>query len=167
MKSEKIELIQVGASAMVVPDSKTVETLQQIKEHLVKQHISEREYGENVEMINALEYAVCILDSARKQFNAHKDESIKIQKIIKSCGGFITFKEWLGLITSDSNWTEYQEILSAVARDDSFPINKDASWKSYRMLLKYIIKKYSIWFWDDFKQLYYEYRNIIERRYFP
>ena len=167
--TEKKELIMVGRQSMVVPNAETVERLARVKKHLLKQDVPFEQAYEFDEMINALESAICILDCARKSFESHKDESLKIQDIIKSCDGFITFKEWLGLITSDSNYhmEEYEKLLRAFAWDDDFPLNSDSTWKSYRMLLKYIMKKWNYKFWDDFKKLYYEYQNILEGRWFP
>ena len=165
--TEKIELIMVGQQSMVVPNAETVERLARVKKHLLKQDVPFEQAYEFDEMINALESAMCILDCARKSFESHKDESLKIQDIIKSCDGFITFKEWLGLVTSESSYDDYEDLLTQFARDDEFPSNSDSSWKSYRMLLKYIMKKWHYRFWDDFKKLYYEYQNILEGRWFP
>lgn len=165
--TEKIELVMVGQQSMVVPNAETIEWLAHVKDYLVKQRIADEQYSEFDEMINALESAMCTLDCARKSFESHKDESLKIQDIIKSCDGFITFKEWLGLIASESSYDDYEDLLTQFAWDDEFPSNSDSSWKSYRILLKYIMKKWHYRFWDDFKKLYYEYQNILEGRWFP
>lgn len=96
----------------------------------------------------------------------------------------MTFKEWckqhqnedtrIGDIASDilrdenfPDSSDYKVLYSYIKWDDDFPLNSDSSWKSYRMLLKYIMKKWHYRFWDDFKKLYYEYQNILEGRWFP
>jgi len=168
MKIEQVKLIMVGAASMSVPSMEIIQGLSNAKKHLLCEKVPFEKYGEKYDMINALEQAICYLDLARRSFEANKDQSLKIQNIIKSCDGFISFKEWLGLITSDSNYhmEEYEELLEAFAWDDDFPLNSDSTWKSYRMLLKYIMKKWNYKFWDDFKNLYYEYQNILEGRWF-
>lgn len=164
MKCEKVELLMVGSNAVTVPCDSTIQSLIKTKNYLCKINCSFEDHWKIQEMINHLEYSICILGAIRQNFDNHKGESFKIQDVIKSCGGFITFKEYLAMRTSED---KYFELAVSVGKDDDFPNNADVTWKSYRLILKYIIKNYSYRYWDEFKDLFYEYQNIIEGRWYP
>ena len=129
-------------------------------------------------MSEILESCACILDAHRQQWEKGYKKSSEIQKIISDCGGFITFKEFIAMYyKQDINLYEQTDedvLIRIIANDKTFPENADASWKSYRAILKYILndKKenytnrygYRVW---QLKNMFSEYQAIIEGRYFP
>ena len=131
-----------------------------------------------LEMDNELERLSIALNAHRQQWEKGYKKTSEIQKIISDCGGFITFKEFVAMYyKQDINLYEQTDediLIRIIVNDKTFPENTDASWKSYRAILKYILNDkdenytnrygYRVW---QIKNMFSEYQAIIEGRWFP
>lgn len=130
------------------------------------------------EMDSELEKLAIALGAHYQQWGKGYKKSSEIQKIISDCGGFITFKEFVAMYyKQDINpyeQTDEDILIRIIVNDKTFPENTDASWKSYRAILKYILNDkdenytnrygYRVW---QLKNMFSEYQAIIEGRWFP
>lgn len=149
-----------------------ISTLETIKQKYPNETINFHKISET------LESCACILDAHRQQWEKGYKKSSEIQKIISDCGGFITFKEFVAMYyKQDINpyeQTDEDILIRIIVNDKTFPENTDASWKSYRAILKYILNDkdenytnrygYRVW---QLKNMFSEYQAIIEGRWFP
>lgn len=129
-------------------------------------------------MDNELETLAIALEGHRLQWEKGYKKSSEIQKIISDCGGFITFKEFIAMYYKQDiepyELTKEDVLIRIIVNDKKFPKNQDASWKSYRAILKYILNDkdenytnrygYRVW---QLKNMFSEYQAIIEGRWFP
>jgi hypothetical protein len=168
--SDIIKVLAVGDYSTEPATEDDVDNLKNIRDYLLQKSSVDK----NVmlpTMINKLECLIETLSFQLYQYNTNKEHSLQSQKLIKSKGKFICFKDYLSIYINSNNYYNgcYDEIIKKIFYDKHFPENECADLKSYCEISKYVFLSELYCEYDrrDIRDLYREYQAVMQGRDIP
>lgn len=175
--NDETKVLAVGTARMLLINDEDYKNLFKVRKFLeaLPEYGKDNDLGYNLhEMADRLDNVYWLHTAYKKSYEENKNYSLKMQEMIAECNGFVTFKEYIAMSFRINNKTHTSQlndmdldVYIQIAHDKKFPDNKDVSWKSYRKIINYVIQNYSILYWCDIREMYNEYKAVIEGRWFP
>ena len=138
--NDEIKVLAVGDTRMSLINDEDYKNLSKVRKFLttLPEYGEESQIGQELyEMADRIDNVYWLHTAYRKKYETNKNYSLKFQKIINECDGFVSFKEYIGISfriskETHTSWledididSEYKKILESISTKLDKNVKKD------------------------------------------